>query len=354
MMDFGPGAGQDNSPLYQGFNLNKRSLSLDLKHSRAMEILERLVRQSDVLIENLRPGTLAGLGLGYAAAAAIRPDIIYCSISGFGQTGPERSTAAYDGAVQAASGMMSLTGLADHGPMRVGYPVVDMTAGMMAAFAISSALFRRSQTGEGQFLDVSMLDAAFWQMATVANAYLIAGAVPEQLGNMSVSRAPTSDVFNTADGFLQVTALTLAQQRAFYIAIGRADLADDPRVATPQAQSANTLAIREEILAALASATAREWVERLKPLGVPASLIFTLPEALDQPQVAHRTIVSSLPASAGHAAVDKVITASFMANADAPRAISAAPSIGQDSASVLSEIGYSAAEIDELRSTRAI
>lgn len=350
MMDGGALAGKNMSPLYQGLNTGKRSLSLNLKHPKAAEVVERLLGRTDVLLENLRPGVMAGLGFGHEAVRAMRPEIVYCSISGFGQTGPKKSAAAYDGAVQAASGMMLVNGVDGHGPLRVGFPTVDVAAGMTAAFAVASALYRRAQTGEGQYLDVSMLDSALSLMAPVVNGYLITGMAPKQMGNMSVTRQPTADVFPAKDGYLQVTALTHTQLRAFWTAIGKAELADDPRMASVDAQSANAASIRADAIDALQHGTVEGWVERLSAAGVPCSPVLSLPEAVAQPQLAYREVLAPVQNPLGiEGMAPAVVNAGFMATPDGPRTTSAAPLVGQDTDAVLLEYGYGADEIAAMR-----
>ncbi|MDZ7727226.1 MAG: CoA transferase [Dehalococcoidia bacterium] len=229
MMDTGPLAAAGVSPLFQGLNAGKRSLTLDLKQPASREVVERLVSRADVVIDNARPGAMARLGYGYDAMRAIREDIIYCAISGYGQEGPRSKDPAYDGAIQAASGMMSVTGNEGEGPMKAGFTVVDNSTALTAAFAIASSLFRRSQTGEGQYLDVSMLDTAISLMTPLVTNYLIGGEEPAQIGNHSLTRQPTGNVFPTAEGYLQVNAITDTQVAAFCRAIGRGDLLEDAR-----------------------------------------------------------------------------------------------------------------------------
>ncbi|MGD9934136.1 MAG: CaiB/BaiF CoA transferase family protein [Dehalococcoidia bacterium] len=350
MMDGGALAGKNMSTMFQGLNTGKRSLGLNLKHPGAREVVRRLVAQSDVVIENLRPGVMTGLGYDYAAVREMREDIIFCSISGFGQTGPMKGAAAYDGAVQAASGMMLVNGAPGQGPLRVGFPVVDAAAGMTAAFAVASALYRRAQTGEGQYLDVGMLDAALSLMSPVVNSYLIAGAAPAQMGNMSVTGQPTANVFPVADGFLQITALTAAQLRALWAAAGRPEMADDPRMATVEAQAANAADIRDVLIECLRELGVAEWVERLGAAGVPCSPVLSLPQALAQEQLAYRDALTPVENPLGvEGMAPAVVNAAFMATPDGPRGSTAAPLVGQDTDHVLAELGYSDTEIEALR-----
>ncbi len=224
------------SAAFLGVNSNKRGITIDLKHPAAEEILHRLLKDADVVIENFKAGVLERLGYGYDAVRAIKPDIIYCSISGYGQQGPMAGQAAYDGAIQAASGMMNVTGTADTGPLRAGYMPVDVSSGITAAFAISSALFRRSQTGMGQRLDVAMLDTAMTLLSPVIAKYLIAGVEPERIGNTSPTYQGTADTWPTKDGHIQMTVITDSMMVKMCDGLGRPDLADDPRFATGQAR----------------------------------------------------------------------------------------------------------------------
>ena len=186
----GEWAARGAAPAFLGANTNKRAITLDLKHPRAGEVLARLVADADVVVENFRPGVMGRLGFDYPWAKAIREDIIYCSVSGYGQAGPKSHLPAYDGAIQAASGIMSVTGDAASGPVRVGFMVVDMTTAMTAGFAIASALYRRQATGEGQCLDVAMTDSAIQIMNPIVSRYLVEGQVPTLI---EISRISSSE-----------------------------------------------------------------------------------------------------------------------------------------------------------------
>ncbi|MCA9830730.1 MAG: CoA transferase [Dehalococcoidia bacterium] len=355
MMDAGPLAGKNMSTMFQGLNTGKRSLGLNLKHADAREVVRRLVAQADVVVENLRPGVMESLGYGYAAVRAMREDIVYCSISGFGQTGPKKGAAAYDGAVQAASGMMLVNGIDGQGPLRVGFPVVDAAAGMTAAFAVASALYRRAQTGEGQYLDIGMLEAALSLMSPVVNAYLISGVPPAQMGNTSVTGQPTADVFPAADGFLQVTALTAQQLRALWTALGRPEMADDPRMATVESQAANAASIRTVLEECLRERGVAEWVTRLGAAGVPCSPVLSLPDALAQEQLAFRDALTPIENPLGiDGMAPAVVNAAFMATPDGPHGSTAAPLVGQHTDLVLAELGYGAEEIGALRNSGVV
>jgi CoA:oxalate CoA-transferase len=355
LMDSGPLAAAGMAPLYQGMNPGKRSITVDLKHPAAKEIVERLISRADVVIQNYRVGVLDRLGFSYESLKAVKPDLIYCAISGYGQTGPRRDAPAYDGAVQAASGIMSVTGVEGGGPMKVGFAVVDSATALTAAFAVAGALYRRAMTGEGQYLDVSMLDTAISLLSPLVTTYLIGGTEPAQLGNMSLTRLPTADVFPAGKGYVQVSAITDAQCRLFCDVIQRSDLLEDPRFATAAQRLQHAGEMREEIVAALASATAREWEARLSAVGVPASAVLTIPEALQEPQLAERSILIDLPANeATGQGPTTVVNAGFRATPDGPWARRPAPTLGHDTRQVLEEIGYSAEEIAALADAGAI
>ena len=208
------------APSFLSANLGKRSLALDLKNPDAREIVHKLVAQADVVVENFKPGTIERLGYVYDALRAIKPDLVYASISGFGQTGPRAGLPAFDGAIQAYSGMMSISGHAETGPVRSGYFAVDMSTALNAAFAITAALLRRANTSEGQRVDISMLDTALFMQAPQMTGYLVTGNVPELNGNASPTKQPTSNVFASRDGCVQVIAMKETQVEALFGELG--------------------------------------------------------------------------------------------------------------------------------------
>jgi CoA:oxalate CoA-transferase len=286
-------------PFYLAMNANKRSITLDLKHPKAAEVIARLVRDADVVVQNFRPGVIDRLGFGYEALRVTRTNLIYCSVLGYGLTGPALAAPAYDGGIQAVSGMMSVTGYPENGPTRVGFTVVDLGTAVMAAFAIAGALYRRAMTGEGQHLDVSMLDTSLVLSAPLISNYLNIGAVPELVGNGSVVKLPSTGTFATDDGgaFL-MSAITNKQWAGIAKAIERPDLATDPRFQTVDGRRDHYDYLRRELEAVFATNTAFHWEARLNAEGVPASAIRSVPEIMEHPQVAHRRVidrVSSAP-----------------------------------------------------------
>jgi crotonobetainyl-CoA:carnitine CoA-transferase CaiB-like acyl-CoA transferase len=232
-------------------NAGKKSVTLNLKSPRGKEVLYRLVASADVLVENFRPGVMARLGVSYDELKQTNPKLVYCAISGFGQEGPMRAAPAYDQIIQGLSGIMSITGTPEAAPLRVGYPVADTLAGMMAAFAISSALVRRNATGEGGFIDVSMLDSALTAMGWVVSNYLIAGVEPQAHGNDNITAAP-SGAFRTRDGLINIAANKQEQFVALVAMLGREDLSLDERFAQRENRKRNRAALTAELESELA------------------------------------------------------------------------------------------------------
>src|SRR5882672_4635260 len=225
-------------------NAGKRSITLNLKHPKGREAFTRLVATADVVVENFRPGVMERLGLGYDRLKAIKPDLIYCAISGFGQDGPLRLNPAYDQIIQGLSGVMSVTGDAQSAPLRVGYPVADTMGGITAAFAISSALFRRERTGEGEWIDVSMLESTLVAMGWVVSNWLIAGVRPAPLGNENMTASP-SGAFRTGAGLLNIAANQQQQFETLCELIGRPELMRDPRFAGREDRKRHRFELRQ-------------------------------------------------------------------------------------------------------------
>ncbi len=341
------------APTYLAANAGKRSITLDLKKPAAAEVVHRLVRGGDVVVQNFKAGVIDRLGFGYEALKSINPSLIYCSISGYGQQGPKAGAAAYDGAVQAASGMMSITGHPETGPARAGFTAVDFATGTTAAFAITAALLRREKTGEGQFLDVAMFDTALNFISSQAVSYMIEGSVPPLRGNRSPTGQPTGDVFPTADGYLQITALTDDQVRKLCEAVGRPDLPDDPRFANADARRENGDAMRAALVESLANAGTADWEARFAAVALPFARVATIPEALKEPQLNHRNTLMSVPTPAimGPDFGDRLtlINAGFSAGEDGPGVDKAPPALGEHTDEVLAEIGYDLTDITALR-----
>jgi crotonobetainyl-CoA:carnitine CoA-transferase CaiB-like acyl-CoA transferase len=334
-------------------NGGKKSLTLNLKHESGRAALRRLVASADVLVENFRPGVMARLGLAYEHLRAANPALIYCAISGFGQEGPMRDAPAYDQIIQGLSGMMSVTGDAHTAPLRAGYPVADTISGIMAAFAICAAMVRRQRSGEGAFIDVSMLDSALVSMGWVISNYLIAGTAPKPHGNDNFTAAP-SGTFRTGSGLLNIAANKQEQFENLTRVIGREDLASDERFARRESRKQNRAALTAELESALSAHPAAHWEALLIRNGVPAGRVLGLAETLSLEQIARRGLLQEFDAVAGADRPIKVARTGFKLSNGDPDAALPPPRLGEHTDVLLAALGYSAAEIAALRREEAI
>ncbi len=344
----------NTSPSYLTCNFNKRGITLDLKAPEARNVIAKLYETADVIVENFKAGVIDRLGFGYEFAKSIKPDVIFCSISGYGQTGPKAGEAAYDGAIQAASGMMSTNGHQDTGPTRTGYMPVDMSTGITAAFAISTALYRRAQTGEGQFLDVAMMDTALTVQAPKVVAYTIVNEDGSLEGNDSPTKQPTANVFPTKDGYIQITALQDPQVERLFAAIGLSEMLDDPDYATKEERFERPDAVRQAMCEVLRDDSTENWAQRLAAAQVPSAPIQNYSNVLKEPQMAHRDVLMEVAAPPGLEGSYKLVGAGFKTDKDGPKARFPAPNLGQHTDDVLAELGYSAVDIANLRNAGAL
>jgi crotonobetainyl-CoA:carnitine CoA-transferase CaiB-like acyl-CoA transferase len=275
-------------------NAGKKSVELDLKSPPDRDAFVDLVRGADVLLENFRAGTLARLGFGWPRLRELNPRLVYCAISGFGQTGPMSQAPAYDQIIQGLSGMMSVTGTPATAPLRVGFPVCDTVGGLAAALHISAALAGRARTGQGAFLDVSMLEAAISAMGWTISNYLVSGVAPEPMGDQNATAAP-SGTFDAADGPLNIAANRQRQFETLCDLIDRPELVTDPRFADREARKRHRGELNDELNTTLRRRPAEEWERILAPAGVPAARVATVPQALDLEQLSHRGFLTDLP-----------------------------------------------------------
>ena len=334
-------------------NGGKKSVTVNLKSADGKDVLRRLVKTADVLVENYRPGVMNRLRVGYDDLRAVNPALIYCAISGFGQDGPMKDAPAYDQIIQGLSGMMSITGDEQSAPLRVGYPVADTIGGITAGLAITSALVRRADSGEGAYIDVSMLDSALVTMGWVVSNYLIAGHEPHPIGNDNFTAAP-SGTFQTRSGLLNIAANKQEQFESLAKAIGREDLLSDRRFAAREARKQNRDALTQELEAALQTKTAEQWETLLTRIGIPVGRVLSVPEALDTPQVRHRQLLQTFPDTSGLGRCVTVTRAGFKMSKGDPEVSSPPPRLGQHTTEVLRELGFDDSEIERLKSVGAV
>jgi crotonobetainyl-CoA:carnitine CoA-transferase CaiB-like acyl-CoA transferase len=344
-------AERDLAPAFQAVNGNKRSLTLDLSKPEAIAIVKKLAAQADVVMENFRPGVMDRLGIGYEALSTINPRLIYCAISGFGQTGPQRNGAGYDGKIQAMSGIMAITGHQETGPTRAGFAICDVLSGATAAFGVSSALFQRNQAGKGQFVDVSMLEASLAFLSGQIADYSVAGHRQQLSGNQAVSRKPTANLFRAGDGYLLLAVNNEKQYRALMTAIGREDVFDDPRFPDWFARQENEPALRAIIEEALSKKSPREWEKILDAAGAPCASIWKVEEVIDHPQIVARGAIQEIDTPYGRL---RFAGSGFRLAHGGGRLDSIAPSIGAHTDEVLSAIGYDAKAIAELHAREVV
>jgi CoA:oxalate CoA-transferase len=333
-------------------NPGKRSVTLDLKQPRGKEVFRRLVATADVLVENFRPGVMQRLGLGYEALLEFQPRLIYCAISGFGQDGPLRDLPAYDQIIQGMSGMMSITGAADTAPYRVGYPVADTIGGLTAAMAVAGALANTGRTG-GTFIDVSMLEAAMATMGWAVSNHLVAGRAPQPMGNDNVTASPSGS-FRTGFGLLNIAANKQEQFEAVCTVVGRPELATDPRFAERQGRLTHRAELKAELEAALAARGAEEWWQLFNAAGVPAGPVYTVPQALEHPQIAGRGLVAQFDDVPGVGRDVRVMRTGFKLDGQAPSVATPPPTLGQHNDDILAELGYAADEIAVFKTERIV
>jgi crotonobetainyl-CoA:carnitine CoA-transferase CaiB-like acyl-CoA transferase len=339
------------APAFQAINGNKRSLTLDLQKPDAIAIVRKLVAQVDVVMENFRPGVMDKLGIGYEALSAINPRLIYCAVSGFGQTGPDRLRPGYDGKVQALSGIMAITGHPETGPTRAGFAVCDVLSGATAAFAVSSALYQRDRTGKGQLVDVSMLEATLAFLSGQIADWSVAGHRQQLSGNQAVSRKTTANLFKAGDGYILLAVNNEKQYRALMSALGREDTLADPRFADWFTRKENEEALRAIIEEALATKSPREWETTLEDAGAPCASIWKIEEIIDHPQIKARGAIQELDTPYGRL---RFAGSGFRLAHGGGKLDRMAPELGADTDAVLGELGLDATEIADLRAREIV
>ncbi|GIE88599.1 CaiB/BaiF CoA transferase family protein [Actinoplanes regularis] len=311
-------------------NAGKKSVELDLKQPEGKDLFTDLVRHADVLVENYRAGVLARIGFPWERLSGLNPALIYCAISGFGQTGPMSRAPAYDQIIQGLSGMMSVTGTPETAPVRVGFPVADTVGGLSAALAVTAALAGRQRDGRGRFLDVSMLEASLSAMGWAVSNYVVSGVEPEPMGDQNATAAP-SGTFTALDGPLNIAANRQEQFETLCRLVGREELITHPRFAGRESRKAHRSELNELLNAALSARPAAEWERVLSAAGVPAARILTVAQAVAGEQVAQRDFFAELPFPAALNREDtlRVMGSGVLFDGEQPAPVTGPPALGE-------------------------
>jgi len=330
------------APAFIAANAGKKSMVLNLKQPAGLEAAKRLIATSDVVLENFRPGVMDRLGLGYEVCKALRPDVIFCSVSGYGQSGPLRNYPAIDNIVQATSGMMSLGGEPGGPPMRVGFPAIDTWTGQTAALAVMTALLQKARFGGGQQIDVAMFDASLVFMASAVVPFLVTGKPLERTGNTGYSGQPTAAMFRAGDGVnISLGVVQPNQFESLCRAMGLDVLLNDPRFADPDLRRENGPALQAILTEVFATKTADEWERLLNVAGAPCGVVRDVPSVFDMPHLAERRVVLPVHVEGLPEREDvAVLGAGFQFAHDGPDEAASPPRLGEHTHQILAELGY--------------
>jgi len=341
---WGPPFLGDESTYFMSVNRNKESVTLDFKQTEGRSLLDRLIARADVFVENFKPGTLQKIGLDYASLKHAHPRLVYCSISGFGQTGPRRREPGYDAVMQAEGGLMSITGAPDGPPFRLGVAIADITSGMFAAQGITSALFAREQTGTGQSVDVALLDSVAALLTYQAGIYFATGAAPQRMGNCHPTIVPY-ETFSASDGDFVLAVGNDGLWQRFCVV---ADIEQEERFATNRQRVTAHAKLRTVLDARLRTETRAYWIERLTAAGIPCGSVRDLRELFTDPQIAAREMTVDVD----HARLGtvRVLGSPLKMSAGTPTIRTAPPTLGQHTDTVLTaDLGLSPQQIRDLR-----
>jgi len=359
LRNYGPFRAFDGiAPAFIAANVGKQSIALDLKTQGGHEIACRLIQESDVVLENFRPGVMARLGLDYEVCKSMRPGIIVCSVSGYGQSGALRDYPAIDNIVQATSGMMAANGGPDDPPSRVGWPVVDTYTGTLAAMAVIAALLQRHRFGDGQYIDVSMLDASVVMLTSLATPYFVTGQTLPRTGDTGYSGAPTAGMFRARDGArISLGAVQNNQFTALCHTIGHVELIGDPRFAEPEARARPEHAthLRDLLTRAFATRDGAEWERVLSAHNVPCGLVRDIGQVCEQVRDGGRGLVlpTEVP-GVPQCSTAAYINAGFVFEHDGPGVAGSAPLLGEHTLAVLQRLGFEQNRIAEFVASRVV
>jgi crotonobetainyl-CoA:carnitine CoA-transferase CaiB-like acyl-CoA transferase len=343
----GPRHGSD----FQNLHRNKRAMSLNLKDPKGLEVFSRLAKKADVVVENFRPDVKAKLGVDYESVKKINPRIVYGSISGFGQDGPYHKRPGFDQIAQGMGGLMSITGAPGEGPMRVGIPVADLTAGLSCAMGILTALLEREVSGEGQWVQTSLLQAQIFMLDFQAARWLMDKEVPPQAGNDHPTSIPTG-VFKTSDGYINIATTGGRIWLRFCEALGAPDLANRPEYATGPDRSKNRKALNAEINKLTVTKSSETWVREFNAAGVPCGPIYSIDQMFDDAQVRHLGMAQDVPNAEGRHI--RLVGQPFTLSRTPSGMVARPPEFGEQTEEVLSEFGFGADEIRELRKHKVV
>lgn len=340
--------GPRHGPDFQNLHRNKRAMTLNLKDPKGLEVFKRLVAKADVIVENFRPDVKAKLGIDYDSMRKINPRIVYASISGFGQDGPYSKRPGFDQIAQGMGGLMSITGLPGQGPVRAGIPVADLTAGLFCALGILTALLERDVSGEGQWVQTSLLQAMIFMLDFQAARWLMDNEVPKQAGNNHPTSIPTG-VFRTSDSYINIATTGGKIWERFAAAIEAPDLLKNPDYATTTSRSKNRDALNAAIETYLTKRTTDEWVGILNTAGVPCGPIYSIDQVFDDEQVKHLGIAQDVPDTN-----TRLVGQPFTLSRTPSRMAARPPLVSEQTKDVLAEFGFTEQEIASLQQSKVV